>query len=443
MSADSTLLDRIVFQPVLCEVWKQYMEGAVYHLASFFLLLGYMGGSGTFGAIYIFGFLAVGFLCSALWGWLDACGLDIFLWNILLVLICLLQLAHLVYQLRKDAFSEEFDQLYKQVCQPLQVPPQIYKEIVKCCEEQVLPLVRDQNYAVEGKTSIDRLSFLLSGRDARSVCSVDSLSSDRLEFKGENANPNGKTIVVSPSLRPGRIRVSQDGQFLHYVFPYQFLDSPEWESLRPSEEGTFQVTLTAETDCSFITWQRKKLYSLLAKERYIARLFSVLLGYDISEKLYALNEKLFAKFGLRFDIRLPSLYHVLGSTSSDTEVEKEPGENKELPAPPCKSPTFVQTAPVAPCTVVPPAHPRMPRPDSDLSGEDSTSLVLEDFAELTGSFMDYVSEGEYMKVMEFDSFVSHFKKLALTHVSEHPLRTNRQALAKGRAPLAPTQTPEL
>lgn len=39
-----------------------------------------------------------------------------------------------------------------------------------------------------------------------------------------------------------RVRVSQDGQFLHYVFPYQFLDSPEWESLRPSEEGTFQVS---------------------------------------------------------------------------------------------------------------------------------------------------------------------------------------------------------
>lgn len=38
-----------------------------------------------------------------------------------------------------------------------------------------------------------------------------------------------------------RVKVSQDGQFLHYVFPYQFLDSPEWESLQPSEEGTFQV----------------------------------------------------------------------------------------------------------------------------------------------------------------------------------------------------------
>ncbi|XP_066470165.1 popeye domain-containing protein 2 isoform X1 [Tiliqua scincoides] len=358
MSPNSTLLDRIIFHPTLCEDWKLSTEGAAYHLAGCILLLGYMGGSGTFGCLYIFSFLAIGFLCFALWGWLDACGLDIFTWNMLLVVICLLQLAHLAYQFRKDTVSEEFDQLYKQVCQPLQVPLKIYKEIVKCCEEQVLPLTKDQTYAVEGKTSIDHLSFLLSGR----------------------------------------VRVSQDGQFLHYIFPYQFLDSPEWESLRPSEEGTFQVTLTAETDCSFITWQRKKLYLLLAKERYIARLFSVLLGHDISEKLYAVNEKLFAKFGLRFDIRLPSIYHLLGPTSSDIEVEKEPGGSEKPSEPLCHhSPTFVQTAPMAPCSVPHPAPPRKTRPDSDLSGEDSTSLVLEDFAEMTGSFMDYVSEGEYMK----------------------------------------------
>ncbi|KAL8202474.1 UNVERIFIED_CONTAM: Popeye domain-containing protein 2 [Gekko kuhli] len=359
MSANSTLLDRIIFHPTLCDQWKFFSEGAAYHLGGCILLLGFMGGSGTFGAIYIFGFLATGFLCWALWGWLDACGVDIFTWNLLLVLICALQLAHLVYQLRKDTVSKDFEQLYKQVCQPLQVPLQVYKEIVQCCEERVLPLARDQTYAVEGKTAIDRLSLLLSGR----------------------------------------VRVSQDGQFLHYIFPYQFLDSPEWESLRPSEEGTFQVTLTAETDCSFITWPRRQLYSLLAKERYIARLFSVLLGYDISEKLYALNEKLFAKFGLRFDIRLPSLYHVLGPASSDAEVEQELAEPEEPPVP-SHPPTFVQTAPPAshaPPPTAPPALVRKPRPDSDLSGEDSTSLVLEDFAELTGSFMDYLSEGEYMK----------------------------------------------
>ncbi|XP_068038043.1 popeye domain-containing protein 2 isoform X1 [Anomalospiza imberbis] len=350
MSANSPSWDQAVLRPPVCDAWKEITEEAAYQLASCIVLLGYMGGSGIFGSLYIFGLLAPGYFCYALWGWLSACGLDIFIWNMLLVLACLLQLAHLAYRLHRNTIPEEFDLLYKTMYLPLQVPLEVYKEIVKCCEEQVQSLVRDQNYAVEGKTPIDRLSLLLSGR----------------------------------------IRVCQDGQFLHYIFPYQFLDSPEWESLRPSEEGTFQVTLTAETDCSYITWPRKKLYLLLRKDRYIARLFSSHLGYDISEKLYSLNEKLFAKFGLRFDIRLPSLYHVLGPASSEGESEDceelLPGSGQASVAEPPPQPP----PPPAP-------RPRASRPDSDLLGEDSTSLVLEDFAELPGSFMDYVSEGEYMK----------------------------------------------
>ncbi|KFP38505.1 Popeye domain-containing protein 2, partial [Chlamydotis macqueenii] len=202
MTASSLSWDQAFLQPPVCDAWKDITEGAAYQLASCIVVLGYMGGSGIFGSFYIFGLLAPGYFCYALWGWLSACGLDIFVWNILLVLTCLLQLAHLAYRLRRDTIPEEFDLLYKTMYLPLQVPLEVYKEIVKCCEEQVQSLVRDQNYAVEGKTPIDRLSLLLSGR----------------------------------------VRVSQDGQFLHYVFPYQFLDSPEWESLRPSEEGTFQVT---------------------------------------------------------------------------------------------------------------------------------------------------------------------------------------------------------
>lgn len=157
-----------------------------------------------------------------------------------------------------------------------------------------------------------------------------------------------------------------------------------------------QVTLTAETDCSYITWPRRRLYLLLRKDRYIARLFSSHLGYDISEKLYSLNEKLFAKFGLRFDIRLPSLYHVLGPASSEGELE----EAEELPCSPQPDHGLDGASEPPPQPPPPPpaaSRPRPSRPESDLLGEDSTSLVLEDFAELPGSFMDYVSEGEYMK----------------------------------------------
>lgn len=164
MSTSSLSWDQAILQPMVCNAWKEIMEGAAYQLASCIILLGYMGGSGIFGSLYIFGLLAPGYFCYALWGWLSACGLDIFIWNMLLVLICLLQLAHLAYRLRRDTIPQEFDLLYKTMYLPLQVPLEVYKEIVKCCEERVQSLVRDQNYAVEGKTPIDRLSLLLSGR---------------------------------------------------------------------------------------------------------------------------------------------------------------------------------------------------------------------------------------------------------------------------------------
>ncbi|XP_070262361.1 popeye domain-containing protein 2 isoform X3 [Myotis yumanensis] len=201
MSANSSTLGQRLWQGPVCAGWKQDMEGALYHLANCVLLLGFMGGSGVYGCFYLFGFLGTGYGCYVLWGWFNACGLDIVIWNFLLAMACLLQLAHLVYRLRKDTLPEEFDLLYKTLCVPLQVPMQAYKEIVRCCEEQVLTLATEQTYAVEGETPINRLSLLLSGR----------------------------------------VRVSQDGQFLHYIFPYQFMDSPEWESLPPSEEGVFQL----------------------------------------------------------------------------------------------------------------------------------------------------------------------------------------------------------
>ncbi|XP_007532166.1 popeye domain-containing protein 2 [Erinaceus europaeus] len=368
MSANSSTVGQLLLQGPVCIGWKQEMEGSLYHLANCILLLGFMGGSGVFGCFYVFGFLGTGFLCCVLWGWFHACGLDIILWNFLLAVACLLQLGHLVYLLRKDTLPEEFRSLYRTLYLPLQVPLQAYKEIVHCCKEQVLTLVTEQTYAVEGETPINRLSLLLSGR----------------------------------------VRVSQDGQFLHYIFPYQFMDSPEWESLQPSEEGIFQVTLTAETECSYVSWPRKSLYHLLTRERYISQLFSALLGYDISEKLYAVNDKLFAKFGLRFDIRLPRLYHVLGPVHPDVgpESEKEDEETHEhAMLPPQAMPNFIQEK--TPCSPprsttdppIPSCCVRTPRPDSGVLGEDSTSLVLEDFEELSGSesVMDYRSDGEYMR----------------------------------------------
>ncbi|XP_036415706.1 popeye domain-containing 2 isoform X1 [Colossoma macropomum] len=373
MSDDNlTVFDTIIYGHPPCEGWSNSTEGAMYHLGNTILFLGYMGGSGAYGALYIFSFLAPAFLCLALWGWMSVCGLDVFIWNLVLMLQCLVQVCHLIFRLMQDGLaSEELSALYSAVYLPLDVPVQVFKEITAGCENKVLSLEAEETYAVEGKTPIDQLSFLLSGR----------------------------------------IRVSLEGQFLHYIFPHQFLDSPEWESLRPTEEGNFQVTLTAETNCRYISWRRRRLYLLLSKDRYIARLFSVMLGSDIADKLYSLNDKLFAKSGVRLDIRLPSLYHVLAPSppSSERDSASSPprgshgdqmtGTMEPIPANQHVDAPSSQQGQEKDPVPKPQASQRQPWPsDTEMpSGEDSTSLVLEDFADMIGSLVDYGSERDYLK----------------------------------------------
>ncbi|CAL8342733.1 unnamed protein product [Boreogadus saida] len=293
MSSDnSSLAGGLVYGHLPCDGWTNNTEGAIFQLGNTILLLGYMGGSGPHGCLFIFGFMVPSFLCMQLWGWLTVCGADVFTWNLLLVLACLAQICHLIYRLRKQGLaSEELCSLYQAVYLPLGVPVQVFQEVSGAFDNRVLELKAGDTYSLEGKTPIDQLSLLLSGR----IC------------------------------------VSLEGQFLHYIHRHQFLDSPEWESLRPTEEGNFQVTLTAEEDCRYVSWRRRRLYTLLSRERYVARIFSVMLGLDIAEKLYALNNKLFIKSGVRLDIRLPSLYHVLlapptgASRSSDGSGHGPPG----------------------------------------------------------------------------------------------------------------------
>ncbi|XP_012697779.1 popeye domain-containing 2 isoform X2 [Clupea harengus] len=372
MSGDnSTLLNTVLYGHQQCDGFTNTTEGALYHLGNTVLILGYMGGSGAYGALYIFSLLVPAYVCLALWGFVTICGLDAFVWYVLMVAACLCQICHLVVRLLRDGLaSEELSAVYTAVFVPLGVPVQVFKQITGSCENKVLALGTEETYAVEGKTPIDQLSFLLSGR----------------------------------------IRVSLEGQFLHYIFPHQFLDSPEWESLRPTEEGNFQVTLTAETDCRYISWSRRRLYLLLSRERYVARLFSVMLGNDIADKLYSLNDKLFAKSGVRLDIRLPSLYHVLAPSAQASER----GSGSSSSAPP-----FGSHGDQAVVTVDPLPDTQKPKSESAPQERGRAPAVGPSTRQQScPSDTELPSEGDTSGVP--------------------PARYQR-----GRAPLAPTDTPKL
>lgn len=173
-----------------------------------------------------------------------------------------------------------------------------------------------------------------------------------------------------------------------------------------------QVTLTAEEDSRYISWRRRRLYLLMSKNRYTARLFSVMLGYDIAEKLYNLNNKLYIKSGMLLDIRLPSLYHVLAPASQGSEggsgsgsdggytKEQEAERKGKGPAPAYQQgdPPQSQGPRTAGNSMDGSPVPQHWCSDPELpSGEDSTSLVLEDFTDVAGSLMDYGSERDYLR----------------------------------------------
>ncbi|XP_008289568.1 popeye domain-containing protein 3 isoform X3 [Stegastes partitus] len=68
----------------LCEEWRDGSEGSVFQLANIFFFLGFMGGSGFYGLLYLFTLLTLGFLCSTVWAWSEPCTTDPFLWSLAL-----------------------------------------------------------------------------------------------------------------------------------------------------------------------------------------------------------------------------------------------------------------------------------------------------------------------------------------------------------------------
>lgn len=148
----------------VCSEWKENPEGSTFHLAHILLALGFMGGSGFYGLLYMFSFLTLGLFCYSMWAWSDPCTTDSFSWTFALFAFCLAQVVHVSYRLRSVTFDKEFQDLYDYMFKKLGVSLTHFGKIVECCEGDVYTIDKDHCFAVEGKTSIDKLSVLISGR---------------------------------------------------------------------------------------------------------------------------------------------------------------------------------------------------------------------------------------------------------------------------------------
>ncbi|XP_069354634.1 blood vessel epicardial substance-like isoform X1 [Maniola hyperantus] len=197
--------------------------------------------------------IAAGAVLMGMWAGAEVCAPDVLAWSLALVLVNSIHTVFLIVRFLPPALSLELTDLYLKLFKPLKVNKKHFQELTR--EARVIRLEPGEAYAVEEVTPADeRLSIILKGK----------------------------------------MRVSCDETVLHYIQPYQFVDSPEWEANREQSDDVFQVTVIAEEVCTCVCWPRMRLERVLRHRPALKVVLDCLIGKDITHKLYAVSEGLSA-----------------------------------------------------------------------------------------------------------------------------------------------------
>ncbi|KAJ8290878.1 hypothetical protein GJAV_G00018730 [Gymnothorax javanicus] len=250
-----------------CEAWEE-THHLLFHLGNFFLALGLVVPT-TLGLHMIL--LRVMFMTGCClfiaWATLYRCALDIMIWNVVFLIINFMHLFYLLYKRRPIKIDRELKSMYKRMFEPLHVREALFQRLTgQFCTIQTLK--KGQLYAAEDKTTVDeRLSILLKGK----------------------------------------MKVSYRGHFLHNIYSNAFIDSPEFRSTQMHRGEKFQVTITAEENCKFLCWSRERLTYFLESDSFLNEVFRYLIGKDITNKLYSLNDPTLSDKAVKKMDRQPSL----------------------------------------------------------------------------------------------------------------------------------------
>lgn len=271
-----------------CTTWEQ-THHLLFHLGNLSLLLGLLIPT-TLGLHMITLRVLLMTGCSFMIGWATfyRCNLDVMVWNVVFLMINLLHLTFLLYKRRPIKIDRELRSVYKRMFEPLHVREALFQRLTgQFCTIQTLK--KGQAYAAEDKTSVDeRLSILLKGK----------------------------------------MKVSYRGHFLHNIYTNSFIDSPEFRSTAMHRGEKFQVTIVAEENSKFLCWSRERLTYFLEANTFLNEVFRYLIGKDITNKLYSLNDPTLSDKAVKKMDRQPSLcsqlsmMHMRNSMASTSDTDE-------------------------------------------------------------------------------------------------------------------------
>ncbi|XP_062278232.1 blood vessel epicardial substance [Scomber scombrus] len=250
-----------------CEEWEQ-THHLLFHLGNLSLLLGLVIPTTlNLHMIVLRSLLMTGCGLFIAWAALYRCNLDVMVWNVVFLVVNFMHLFYLLYKRRPIKIDRELRWVYKRMFEPLHVQEALFQRLTgQFCTIDTLK--KGQAYAAEDKTSVDeRLSILLKGK----------------------------------------MKVSYRGHFLHNIYQNAFIDSPEFRSTSMHRGEKFQVTIVAEENCKFMCWSRERLTYFLESDTFLNEVFRYLIGKDITNKLYSLNDPSLSDKAVKKMDRQPSM----------------------------------------------------------------------------------------------------------------------------------------
>ncbi|XP_027201562.2 popeye domain-containing protein 3-like [Dermatophagoides pteronyssinus] len=311
--------------------WSDDATSILYQLAYISLLIVYLVPNGKYCLLFIHFILAISNLLLIIWI-SKICFITVpslLGWSITFLCVNILRIANELYQTRYIKFNKELEETYNELFAIVGISRESFKRLIH--QGKLITLHSGESYATEKITANNRLSLLISGK----------------------------------------INVLSKNHFLHSIKPGEFLDSPEWESccchsntikslssssmLVKSKEihhsnkinektstsstttdnneeeschrsiiddNRFNVSLIAITQCRILCWNRIQLEYYLAKDKQMNKILNILIGRDITNKLYAMNANIISDKGSILDIRLPVIINSMTKQLIDNDGKR-------------------------------------------------------------------------------------------------------------------------
>ncbi|WAR08927.1 PPD1A-like protein [Mya arenaria] len=269
-----------------CEDWTD-AQHAVFQLAKLCVLMSILSPcTFKYHSLFLRIMLNFGYVLTLIWASVFVCLFDVVIWSSVSLAMNSAHIVYLTYVYIPHKFSKSLEDVYLHTYKPLKVTRKQFKGLA------------------------DLGTMHLLGKGSFYARQEHTLTGHKLSI-----------------LLKGRLKVSYGDVYLHSVDANHFVDSPEYDNFNETyRDGKYKVNISATEDCLLFSFPQDRLIKHLSSDPRLEHIFGQIIGKDISQKLYEIQERMTANpnYLQNLSTRRASMVHVRNSivSSSTTNLAK-------------------------------------------------------------------------------------------------------------------------